>query len=330
MRTNPAWCPVVQPTHHCLFSQPFSPLPYARPPLQENLKCSPAMLSRFDLVFLLLDRPDAERDQRLSEHVMALHSGKEGRAHAARARLLEAGPASRPLLLTDGRGGNGGGGRPPLLERLRVRQRDDEVLPVQVRWWEVGTCAVTQRAEGPAGAEATSRSYSRQQPPCQVASLPPCPTHSLLPQLLRKFIAYARQYVHPRLTGALLGWGGCCNASCMADSLNVATVHKRHPNCAIESEILSCLPATIRTTFLQPKPWRCLNATTCSCALDALPRAACFFLKLAQPPLQPRPWRCSKATTCSCGPPLPPTRAPYPSPPASWRAWCAAWRGTSV
>lgn len=89
------------------------------------------MLSRFDLVFLLLDRPDAERDQRLSEHVMALHSGKEGRAHAARARLLEGGRASQPLLLTDGRGGSGGG-RPPLLERLKVRQRDDEVLPVQV------------------------------------------------------------------------------------------------------------------------------------------------------------------------------------------------------
>ena len=102
---------------------------------QENLKCSPAMLSRFDLVFLLLDRPDAERDQRLSEHVMALHSGKEGRAHAARARLLEGGRASQPLLLTDGRSGSGGGGtgRPPLLDRLRMRQRDDELLPVQVR-----------------------------------------------------------------------------------------------------------------------------------------------------------------------------------------------------
>lgn len=44
-------------------------------PSQENLKLSPAMLSRFDLVFLLLDRPDAERDQRLTEHIMALHSG---------------------------------------------------------------------------------------------------------------------------------------------------------------------------------------------------------------------------------------------------------------
>ncbi|OMJ17570.1 DNA helicase MCM8 [Smittium culicis] len=34
-----------------------------------------ALLSRFDLVFILLDRPNAEKDKYLSEHVMALHSG---------------------------------------------------------------------------------------------------------------------------------------------------------------------------------------------------------------------------------------------------------------
>ena len=50
---------------------------------------SPAMLSRFDLIFLLLDRPDAERDARLSEHVMAMHSGLASRAAAARSRMLE-------------------------------------------------------------------------------------------------------------------------------------------------------------------------------------------------------------------------------------------------
>lgn len=43
---------------------------------QENLKLSPAMLSRFDLIFVLLDRPDELMDQALSEHIMALHSGK--------------------------------------------------------------------------------------------------------------------------------------------------------------------------------------------------------------------------------------------------------------
>ena len=117
---------------------------------------SPAMLSRFDLIFLLLDRPDAERDARLSEHVMAMHSGLASRAAAARSRMLEhsgGGSGGSALLLTDGRGVSGAGGagsRPPLLERLKARRADDEPLPSQ---------------------------------------------------LLRKYIAYARQYVHPRLTG---------------------------------------------------------------------------------------------------------------------------------
>eukprot|EP00878_Enallax_costatus_P027401 GHUV01029497.1.p1 GENE.GHUV01029497.1~~GHUV01029497.1.p1 ORF type:complete len:169 (-),score=40.74 GHUV01029497.1:523-1029(-) len=37
------------------------------------------MLSRFDLIFVLLDRPDELMDQALSEHVMALHSGERER-----------------------------------------------------------------------------------------------------------------------------------------------------------------------------------------------------------------------------------------------------------
>jgi len=42
----------------------------------ENIKMSTALLSRFDLIFILLDRPDEERDQLLSDHVIALH-GKD-------------------------------------------------------------------------------------------------------------------------------------------------------------------------------------------------------------------------------------------------------------
>lgn len=45
--------------------------------LQENLKLTPAMLSRFDTIFVLLDRPDELMDQALSEHIMALHSGEQ-------------------------------------------------------------------------------------------------------------------------------------------------------------------------------------------------------------------------------------------------------------
>eukprot|EP00057_Strongylocentrotus_purpuratus_P007225 XP_011661699.1 PREDICTED: DNA helicase MCM8 [Strongylocentrotus purpuratus] len=45
--------------------------------VSENLKMSGPLLSRFDLVFILLDKPDEEMDSLLSEHVMALHAGKQ-------------------------------------------------------------------------------------------------------------------------------------------------------------------------------------------------------------------------------------------------------------
>lgn len=40
--------------------------------MAENLKMSEAVLSRFDLVFILLDKPDEQRDQMISDHVMAV------------------------------------------------------------------------------------------------------------------------------------------------------------------------------------------------------------------------------------------------------------------
>ena len=44
--------------------------------VQQNLGLSAPMLSRFDLIFVMRDAPDAALDQRLSEHVLALHSGE--------------------------------------------------------------------------------------------------------------------------------------------------------------------------------------------------------------------------------------------------------------
>ena len=44
--------------------------------VSENLRLSGPLLSRFDLVFILLDKPDEEMDALLSEHVMAMHTGK--------------------------------------------------------------------------------------------------------------------------------------------------------------------------------------------------------------------------------------------------------------
>ena len=42
----------------------------------ENTKISNAILSRFDLIFLLVDRPDPDRDKKLSEHIMKVHNKK--------------------------------------------------------------------------------------------------------------------------------------------------------------------------------------------------------------------------------------------------------------
>ncbi|XP_078352072.1 DNA helicase MCM8-like isoform X2 [Oculina patagonica] len=54
--------------------------------VSENLKMGSALLSRFDLVFILLDKPDEEMDSMLSAHVMALHAGKKSAFGIATAR----------------------------------------------------------------------------------------------------------------------------------------------------------------------------------------------------------------------------------------------------
>lgn len=43
--------------------------------ISENLKMSPALLSRFDLIFILLDKPNEGMDKVLSDHVIKLHDG---------------------------------------------------------------------------------------------------------------------------------------------------------------------------------------------------------------------------------------------------------------
>ncbi|RLI27127.1 hypothetical protein DRO58_04805, partial [Candidatus Bathyarchaeota archaeon] len=43
----------------------------------ENINLPVTLLSRFDLIFVLKDRPDKERDARLTEHILRLHGGFE-------------------------------------------------------------------------------------------------------------------------------------------------------------------------------------------------------------------------------------------------------------
>ena len=41
----------------------------------ENLKMKPALISRFDLLFILIDRPDEYKDAMLSDHIMSMYNG---------------------------------------------------------------------------------------------------------------------------------------------------------------------------------------------------------------------------------------------------------------
>eukprot|EP00049_Salpingoeca_infusionum_P023208 m.10918 g.10918 ORF g.10918 m.10918 type:complete len:726 (+) comp5632_c0_seq2:200-2377(+) len=106
--------------------------------VSENIKMGSALLSRFDLVFILLDEANEERDRLLSEHVMALHSTTvRTRGHALDefSRLPMSGSS---------------GDKDCLMDRLRL------------------------------------------QPGESVDAIPSF--------LMRKYVAYARKYVHPRLT----------------------------------------------------------------------------------------------------------------------------------
>jgi len=40
----------------------------------DNIKISNAILSRFDLIFLMMDTPDMDKDRLLSEHIMKVNS----------------------------------------------------------------------------------------------------------------------------------------------------------------------------------------------------------------------------------------------------------------
>ncbi|XP_045484523.1 DNA helicase MCM8 [Pieris rapae] len=105
----------------------------------ENLKLNSALLSRFDLVFILLDSPDEKTDAMLSEHVLALHSGSKAKR--------KAGASTSSMNTSDAS---------QTTRDLSLRQR------LQLKPGEV------------------------------IDALPLV--------LLRKYIAYARRYVHPKLS----------------------------------------------------------------------------------------------------------------------------------
>ena len=117
----------------------------------ENLKMNTALLSRFDLVFVLRDRPNEELDRHRSAHVIAMQLGKKNRITKTPvpryySQQSNAGPSfihhqgEAELLEEDC----------SLIDKLRIGPDDDINL--------------------------------------------------ISANILRKYIAYARKYVHPRLS----------------------------------------------------------------------------------------------------------------------------------
>jgi len=113
--------------------------------VNENLKMSAALLSRFDLVFILLDKPDEMLDKRVSDHIIALHSNDRDHS-ASNKRIKTVSPCNVDLGF--GVGGNS------FASRLRLHpEKDKNFAP-------------------------------------------------LAGQLLRKYISFAREHVHPRMSKA--------------------------------------------------------------------------------------------------------------------------------
>lgn len=112
--------------------------------VNENLKMSAALLSRFDLVFILLDKPDELHDKRVSEHIMSLHACSEEQLPAAKKQRTASQDSVVDIDINIGRGS--------LVSRLKLDpKKDNDFVPL------------------------------------------PTP-------LLRKYIAYARTFVFPRMS----------------------------------------------------------------------------------------------------------------------------------
>ncbi|KAL4623943.1 DNA helicase MCM8 [Arapaima gigas] len=110
--------------------------------VSENLKIGSALLSRFDLVFILLDTPNEDHDHMLSDHVIAMRSGSNGVCAGATVTRNVTHESNTSILEM--------AADKPLSDRLKVAAGE---------------------------------------------------TLDLIPhQLLRKYVGYARHYVHPKLS----------------------------------------------------------------------------------------------------------------------------------
>ncbi|KAJ3005090.1 UNVERIFIED_CONTAM: DNA replication licensing factor mcm8, partial [Siphonaria sp. JEL0065] len=92
----------------------------------ENLKMNTALLSRFDLVFILLDKPDEQMDKFLSDHIMKLHSGQKSNGKPVSSAWGKDGTS------TQAGSQEPTGPNQPLSDRLKVTCDDFDPVPLSL------------------------------------------------------------------------------------------------------------------------------------------------------------------------------------------------------
>ncbi|KAG0091651.1 DNA replication licensing factor mcm8 [Podila epicladia] len=142
--------------------------------VSENLKMNSALLSRFDLIFILMDKPDDSMDKYLSMKVMAMHSGNPANFDDMGAQSQQRSPQGNET------------------ETRRSKRRREDFGDDDDEMEDVG-------AERRAERERIKQ--ERALPLPERLKMRDDDDLELVPQsLLRKYIAYARKYVMPRLS----------------------------------------------------------------------------------------------------------------------------------
>ena len=101
--------------------------------LQENIKLSPALLSRFDLIYVLLDNPDAT-DELIVEHVMRMHTSDGNGGFLGNSTITNQSRHQTPLPIT-ATSSTQEEDREPLRNRLKAMGNEGQPLltPVALR-----------------------------------------------------------------------------------------------------------------------------------------------------------------------------------------------------
>ncbi|KAH7821450.1 DNA replication licensing factor MCM8 [Monocercomonoides exilis] len=193
--------------------------------VSENLRLSPMILSRFDLVFVMMDKPDAETDRKLSEHLVRMHAMRADTAEEMEHKrmkddqywlegkrdpevvLLPSSSSSQPVSLLYSQTPERQSlayASAPISPSLNFEMPTPRSQMSQHQYLSVPS--TSQSTAAPSSDTDTRGSLALLPPPSTQAqlaakSLIDAPTFDPVPvQHLRRYIAYARAHCHPRLT----------------------------------------------------------------------------------------------------------------------------------